>query len=403
MIRSLRKGEKKSLTSYAGRNSRHGDLKIVSLFNALNRMNTYEDYELIQKLKGCNKKQLPNMKLSLFNIILDSLRITGVREYPILQWHQLMDHIEILQRKGFSSLAWKSLNKLRSVAAEYHQLHYSLQALHTRRNINLELGLGDIETFTEDLQKLTGELLAYEKYSAMALRLENYYKQYGSIQQEGLEKMVLELNIVDPGTIAGLSFYPRSFFLNAQVIYYRLTKNVDLFYASALEWLDLFESFPKIKKLETGYYLHCVLMVNEAALAACKKVKIVQTSKTLVQSGHQYYKLLGSLNLCLFSGKADNDLFNELYKSLEDISNKERILVLCHKAARLCAIENNWCRCLDFTNKGMRQDDNLRLDLQYHLRLLNYHAHCQLDNDQLLPHLQKSFKRFLQSHAQSRQ
>jgi hypothetical protein len=396
MIRSLRKGEKKSLTSYALRNSRQGDIKIVSLFNTLNRMNTYNDLELIQKLKRCNKKQLPNMKLSLFNIILDSLRITGVREYPILQWHQLMDHIEILQRKGFSSLAWKSLNKLRSVAAEYHQLHYSFQALHTSRNINLELGLVPGENFSEDLQKLTGELLTYEKYSTMALKLENYYKQYGSIQSEGFEKMGLELNTVDTGTIAGLSFYPRSFFLNARTIYFRIRKEVDLFYLSALEWLDLFEAYPKIKNLETSYYLHCVMMVNEAALAARNKAKIVQTSRILVQSGHQYYKLLGSLNLCLFSGKGDNDLFNELYKSLEDFSNKERILVLCHKAACLCALENNWSRCLDFTYQGMKQPGNLRLDVQYHLRLLNYHAHSQLDNEQLLPHLQKSFKRFLQ-------
>ena len=58
LIKSLEKSEKRNFKLYAKRNSSSEDLKVVQLFDALDKMNDYNEKELLKKTKSVKKQQL---------------------------------------------------------------------------------------------------------------------------------------------------------------------------------------------------------------------------------------------------------------------------------------------------------------------------------------------------------
>jgi hypothetical protein len=74
LIKSLDKGEKRSFKLYMKRSSGGEDLKIIRLFDALDRMDEYDEKILLSRNKSIMKQQLSNMKASLYKQVLASLR-----------------------------------------------------------------------------------------------------------------------------------------------------------------------------------------------------------------------------------------------------------------------------------------------------------------------------------------
>ncbi len=62
LVKSLEKSEKRNFKLYVKRNSSSEDLKIVKLFDALDKMEAYDEGQLLKKNKSIKKQQLSNMK-----------------------------------------------------------------------------------------------------------------------------------------------------------------------------------------------------------------------------------------------------------------------------------------------------------------------------------------------------
>jgi len=75
LIHSLEKAEKRHFKLYIKRSSTKEDLKIVQLFDALDKLNDYDEKALLKKLPGIEKPQLSNLKTHLYKQILASLRL----------------------------------------------------------------------------------------------------------------------------------------------------------------------------------------------------------------------------------------------------------------------------------------------------------------------------------------
>ena len=75
LIHSLEKSEKRHFKLYIRRNSAKEDLKIVQLFDALDKMQEYDEKLLLKKLAGIEKPQLSNLKTHLYRQLLASLRL----------------------------------------------------------------------------------------------------------------------------------------------------------------------------------------------------------------------------------------------------------------------------------------------------------------------------------------
>ena len=99
LIHSLQKSEKRNFKLYVQRNSSNNDLKIVQLFDVIDRMPAYDETVLINKTSSIKKQQLPNLKAHLYRHILSSLRLLESSENIDIQLHEQLDFARNLYNK----------------------------------------------------------------------------------------------------------------------------------------------------------------------------------------------------------------------------------------------------------------------------------------------------------------
>ena len=66
LVRSLEKAEKRHFKLYIKRSSAKEDLKIIQLFDALDKMHDYDEKLLMKRLSPVTKPQLANLKTHLY-------------------------------------------------------------------------------------------------------------------------------------------------------------------------------------------------------------------------------------------------------------------------------------------------------------------------------------------------
>src|SRR3984885_1960155 len=100
LIKSLEKSEKRNFKLYITRNSGSEELKIVQLFDALDKMDEYDEAVLLKKNESIKKQQLRNMKAHLYKQVLSSLRLINDDRNIDITLHEQMDYARILYNKG---------------------------------------------------------------------------------------------------------------------------------------------------------------------------------------------------------------------------------------------------------------------------------------------------------------
>ncbi len=88
LIHSLQKGEKRSFKLYVKRNSSNEDLKMIHLFDAIDKMPDYDEATLQKRIPSIKKQQLSNIKAHLYKQILTSLRLLRNDENIVIQLHE---------------------------------------------------------------------------------------------------------------------------------------------------------------------------------------------------------------------------------------------------------------------------------------------------------------------------
>src|SRR5438093_12612073 len=96
LIHSLEKSEKRNFKLYIKRSSGNKDLKIIELFDALDKLNEYDESILLKRLPSIKKPQLSNSKVHLYKQLLASLRLLKSTESIDLQLNEQLDYARIL-------------------------------------------------------------------------------------------------------------------------------------------------------------------------------------------------------------------------------------------------------------------------------------------------------------------
>jgi len=92
LIKSLQKAEKRHFKLYIKRSSSNQDLKIVKLFDTLDKLEEYEEDVLLKKMAPITKPQLNNLKTHLYKQLLASLRLLMTNENIDLQLSEHLDN-----------------------------------------------------------------------------------------------------------------------------------------------------------------------------------------------------------------------------------------------------------------------------------------------------------------------
>src|SRR5580704_3135417 len=155
LIKSLEKSEKRNFKLYIRRNSSSENLKSIQLFDAMDKMDEYDETELLKKNKNLRKQQLSNAKAHLFREILSSLRLIRQEENIDIQLHEQLDFARILYNKGLYYQSLRTLDRIKENARSRNQLTFLLQILFFEKTIE---ALHITRSMQDRADQLAGEL-----------------------------------------------------------------------------------------------------------------------------------------------------------------------------------------------------------------------------------------------------
>jgi uncharacterized protein YicC (UPF0701 family) len=420
LVKSLEKSEKRNFKLYVQRNSSSENLKIVQLFDALDKMDSYDENLLLQKNKGIKKQQLSNIKAHLYKQILSSLRLIKNENNIDIQLHEMMDHARILYNKGLYHQSLKTLDRMKELARAHNQVTYLLQVLFFEKKIE---ALHITRSMQDRAERLTGEvddvnrrLVMIGKLSNLSLLLYSWYIKNGHARDETDEKAVQQFfdQHFPPGADEAKGFYERLYLYQSYCWYAFIRQDFLMYYRYTQKWVELFEKEKFMIEVETAHYIkgmhnlmgaHFDLQNYNKLKEALSTFEAFSKSDVVVNNDNNRIQTFVYLNISRINKHFMEGTFSEGLKLVPYIEEKleeyylyldrHRVLVFYYKFASLYFGSGHYEKAIDYLNKIINWKVDLRTDLQCYSRLLHLIAHYELGNFDLLEYLFKSVYRFM--------
>ena len=420
LIKSLEKSEKRNFKLFVKRNSATEDLKIIQLFDALDKMADYDEKQLLAKAKGIRKQQLSNIKAHLYKQILSSLRLIKEEDNIDIYLHEQMDYARILFNKGLYLQSLKVLEKLKETAKAYHQLTYLQQALFFEKKIEtlfITRSMQDrADKLSAEADLVNAQLSLVNQLSNLSLQLYSWYIKHGHARNEKDVKDIQSFfeKHLTAEALKTTGFYEKLYLYQCYVWYAFIRQDFLHYYRYAQKWVDLFSVYPGLLKVETASYIkgmHNLMgahfnLMNQEKLAQCiKQFELFTRQKHLEENENNrilayQYLYAARINLYFLQGRFTKGLrmvpfLEDMLKEYGLYLDSHRVLVFYYKIACLYFGSGNNEKAIDYLNRIINQKGDLRTDLQCYSRLLNLIAHYELGNFDLLEYLIKSVYRYM--------
>jgi hypothetical protein len=420
MVHSLEKSEKRHFKLYIKRSSAREDLKIVRLFDALDKMQEYDEKLLLKKLPGISKTQLANLKNHLYKQLLASLRLLKTADNIDLQLSEHLDNARILYNKGLKIQALRILEKAKELARVNQKFNTLVQLLSLEKKIET---LHITRSSTEKTRLMAEEALEISRHidrvtrlSNLALLLYRWFVLYGHARNAQDEK---ELKIFfksyipeDINEVNG--FYEKLYLYQGYCWYAFIRQDFLMYYRYSRKWMDLFEKQPQMMEVETGHYvkgLHNLLNALFDLRHYKKFEEVLKQFETFEKTGvaqrHDNFRVHTSIyiNSARINQHLMKGTFTEGLKLVPEIEKKldeyalyvdhHRILVFNYKIATLYFGAGRYEKAIDYLLRIINGPMDLRIDLQCYARLLHLMAHYELGNYEIMESLTKSVYRFM--------
>jgi len=420
LIKTLEKAEKRNFKLFVRRNSASEDLKIIQLFDALDKMEQYDEEALLKKNKSIRKQQLSNLKAHLYKQILASLRIIRDDDNIDIQLHEQMDHARILYNKGLYNQSLKVLQRIKDMARDYNQITFWLQALFFEKKIealHITRSLEDrAEQLAREVNELDDRLVMVGKLSNLALQLYGWYIRMGHARDRQDEQAVKTFfeNQLPSNAHHFTGFYERLYLYQSYAWYGFILQDFLIYYKNCQRWVDLFEKEPFMKKVESQHYIkgmhnllnaHFMLQNRTKFNEALHQFENFYRSKEANINDNNrvqtfVYLYIAKVNKHFMDGSFSQGLkmipsIEEKLEEHELLLDRHRVLVFYYKIACLYFGAGHFDKAIDYLNKIINWKVDLRTDLQCYARLLHLISHYELGNYEIIEYLIKSVYRFM--------
>ena len=420
LIKSLEKAEKRHFKLYIKRSSANEDLKIVHLFDALDKMHEYDEILLMKKLKGITKPQLANLKTHLYKQVLASLRLLKTNDNIDLLLSEQLDNARILYNKGLKLQALRILERAKEMAKQNQKFNFLVQAISLEKKIETlhitRTGTDKTEQMAKEAMDISSHIYRVTKLSNLALLLYRWYIINGharNVEDEKDIKIFFKEQL--PEDIKAVNgFYEKLYLYQSYCWYAFIRQDFLMYYRYSQKWVDLFTEEPNLISVETGHYvkgMHTLLNAHFdlrnftafehvlVAFEAFEKTPIAQLYDNF--STHtSIYINTSKINWHLMTGtfKKGALLIPEIEEKLEKQAlfvDGHRILVFNYKFAMLHFGNGDYEKSIDYLHKIINGSMDLRIDLQSYARLLHMMAHFEMGNFEIMDSLIKSVYRFM--------
>ncbi len=420
LVQTLEKAEKRHFKLYIKRSSANQELKIVQLFDVLDKLPEYDELVLLKKMKGITKSQLTNLKNHLNKQLLASLRLLKLGENVDLQLSEHLDEARILYNKGLKIQSLRILEKAKELARSNQKFNTLVQILSLEKKIEtLHITRSSAEK-TEDLTReallISSHIDRVTRLSNLALLLYRWYVLNGHARNQEDEKDIKEFfkNYLPTDIRAISGFYEKMYLYQSYCWYAFIRQDFLMYYRYCQKWIDLYDDNPQMITVEMGHYvkgMHTLLNAHfdlrnyQRFEIALKKFEVF--AQTPAANEHDNFRIHTSIyinsarinqNLMKGTFKEGLKLIPSIEKKLTEYSlyvDRHRILVFNYKFASLCFGSGNYEKAIDYLQKIINGPIDLRIDLQCYARLLHLMCHYELKNYELIESLTKSVYRFM--------
>lgn len=421
LVRSLEKSEKRHFKLYITRSSAKEDLKIIQLFDALDKIPEYDEKVLLKKLSPITKPQLANLKTHLYKQLLAGLRLLKTAENIDLQLSEQLDYARVLYNKGLKLQALKILEKAKEYAKANHKYNYLAQVISLEKKIET---LHITRSSQEKTDLLAAEALEISehidsvvKLSNLALLLYRWFIRNGHSRNEQDEKDIREFfkQNLPPNAHMVTDFYEKLYLFQSYCWYAFIRQDFLMYYRYSRKWIDLFDEQPLMVSVEPGHYvkgMHNLLNAHfdlrnyeQFGLTLRKFENYAQTDIASLHDNFRVHTFIyinsARINQHLMIGtfKEGLKLVPQVEEELTEYAlyvDTHRILVFNYKFATLYFGAGDYSTSIDYLQKIMNVSAaDLRVDLQCYARLLHLMAHYELGNYEIMESLSKSVYRFM--------
>jgi hypothetical protein len=420
LIHSLEKSEKRHFKLYIKRSSAKEDLKIIQLFDALDKMSEYDERLLLKKLPGTEKPQLSNLKTHLYKQVLASLRLLKRTENIDFELNEQLEYARILYYKGLYLQSLKILDRVKEQAHQYYQdsilmqvisLEKKIETLHITRSIQHKADLLAVEsTGVHERRWMITQL------SNLSLQLYSWYVKNGHVRNEDDEKdvRVFFRSTLPRNAHKQVGFYERLYLCQSYCWYAFIRQDFLMYYRYTQKWVDLFETHSWMIQVETGHYIKGLHNLLNAHFDLRNYQKFEETlqhfeafsQKPLVQHHDNFrvqtfiYIQQAKINQHFMLGTFKEGLvlvphLEEKISEFRLFLDTHRVMVFNYKIATLYFGSGDFATSIDYLQRIINDHVDLRTDLQCYARLMHLLAHYELGNFELMESLTKSVYRFM--------
>ena len=416
----MEKSEKRHFKLYIKRSSAKEDLKIIQLFDALDKLREYDETLLLKKINGITKTQLANLKNHLYKQLLASLRLLKTTDNIDLQLSEHLDHARILYNKGLKIQSLRILEKAKELARANQKFNTLVQLLSLEKKIEtLHITRSTTEKtlqMAEEALEISGHVDRVTRLSNLALLLYRWFVLHGhaSSSEDEKELKTFFKNYLPADVEKVNGFYEKLYLYQSYCWYTFIKQDFLMYYRYSVKWIELFDEQPSLIDVETGHYIkgmhnllnaHFDLRNFENFEITLKRFE--RFEKTAVARRHDNFRVHTSIyiNNARINQHLMTGTFTEgikmvpgIEKNLDEYSlfvDRHRILVFNYKIAMLYFGAGKYDLAVDYLQRIINGPVDLRIDLQCYARLLHMMAHYELGNYDIMESLIKSVYRFM--------
>lgn len=420
LISSLEKSEKRNFKLYIKRSSHNENLKIIELFDAMDKLNEYDEALLLKKLPSIRKPQLSNIKVHLYRQLLASLRLLKSADSIDLQLNEQFDYAHILYKKGLFAQSLKILDRVKETASVNQKFNFLIQVISFEKRIQTLYITRSMECraqqLSEESLEVSSRIDMVTRLSNLAMRLFSWFILNGHARNEKDEKDLIEFmkNNVPADAFMQTGFYEKLYLYQSYTWYAFIRRDFLMYYRYSQKWIDIFEQQPLMIRVETGHYikgLHNLLnahydlrnypkfdstLLQFETFAKTDRVQEHENFRIhafiyIVSAKMNRHMMLGTFSKGILEVPAILEKLDEYALFLDE----HRILVINYKIATLYFGSGDYSTCIDYLHKIINDKVEIRNDLQCYARLLHMMAHYELGNFDLMESLTKSVSRFM--------
>ena len=416
LIKSLTKSEKRLFKLYTSRHTVGKQNKYVALFDAIDKLEEYDEQILLKRNPTLRNSNLTSLKSYLYDLIFKSLRNSLQTQSAASQLRYLIDQAELLLAKGLYKQALLLLRKMRRVAEKLEALPMLLEILQMELSIIAHQSWSDqyyqhVRQKTKDTIQQLEETLEYQ---GRFIEMHKLITEEAPVTQpKEFQQFLCTLKEPLSKDTTGLesTFFAKAKFYEMKYRHSFVEHDIVQAIEYGRKFFDLFDAHPAQKSIYYGMYFRitfnhfvfCLCFGEYGHVKECLK-RLHDTSdnhRDHTKIYQQYAGFLYKLRCCHF--ELALDAVPELEQTLLEQTYQlpRQFILRCYlDIAMLFTSIGNFQQALLYTSQILNSPEIDHFPRQlYPVKLLSIICHYELGNDNALESCIRSIYRYLKKHG----